>query len=245
MLERVITRRRGRQRPSDPNEARRGAVKACAADTQIEEEVHGGRKSCRPLSISSTGASTKWATRVKNDLQTLSALTILKARRTEDERRPARALRHGGADRRPVDGVPAGRLRTMSAWTRARSLKRSPPISSRRRGQPTAVALELGQARFRPRRLRRALLVQRADRECASARWVRTAARAVSPSRRIARATPTASSSRSTAAEGVTPLLRAAFGRRLSEMLSCGKTQTPAHARWCCSGRYEVSLTFL
>ena len=170
MLERVITRRRGQQRPSDPNEARRGAVKACAADTRSRKRSYGGRKSCRPLSISSTGASTKWATRVKNDLQTLSALTILKARRTEDE--SARHALFGMAGRigalstayRLVDSTNDERVDASALIKEIAA-----DLVATSEGQPTAVALELEPVAVSAEAA--APLALRADRECASARW--------------------------------------------------------------------------
>jgi two-component sensor histidine kinase len=84
MLDRVRSRH-GRGRGSEPGKARRKLGGVSSADARIEKEVE--RRTAeldRELDLQHRRVR-EMGHRIKNNLQTLSALTLLKARRTEDE----------------------------------------------------------------------------------------------------------------------------------------------------------------
>jgi two-component sensor histidine kinase len=85
MLERMRAPRRGQGRGSEPDKARRKVGGLSQADARIEEEVQRRTAELRGELDMQHRRLREMSHQVKNNFQTLSALTLLKARRTVDE----------------------------------------------------------------------------------------------------------------------------------------------------------------
>jgi hypothetical protein len=84
-LERMHAPRRGQGRGSEPDKARRKVGGLSQADARIEEEVQRRTAELRGELDMQHRRLREMSHQVKNNFQTLSALTLLKARRTVDE----------------------------------------------------------------------------------------------------------------------------------------------------------------